>query len=287
MAVYARTYRDYSGERTAGWRRRLVLPRYALAEVFSSRLFVAAFGLSLVWPLVCAVIVYLHHNVAALALIEVPVRELVPIDERFFARFLLGAQGRAALALTFLVGPVLVSPDLAHHGLALILARPFGRADYVLGKLGALVAILSAVTWIPALLLFAEQVALEGWGWGVEHLHVAAGIFVVSGAWIVMIALLALALSAWVRWKPVARLLFLGVFVLLESLGQLVNQLYDTTVGDLVRLTTVIAAVRDHLFGLADRWTLPAVQAWGVIAAVIAVSLLLLRAKLVAWKVEP
>ena len=51
--------------------------------------------------------------------------------------------------LAAFVGPGLISPDLSHNGLPLYLARPFSRAEYVLGKMSVLVGLMSLMTWIP------------------------------------------------------------------------------------------------------------------------------------------
>ena len=64
MAVYEQGYRRYSGPLTPEWSRVLVLPRYSLKEVFSSKLFLAFFvgffrlraGVSWLWTLIYAAI---------------------------------------------------------------------------------------------------------------------------------------------------------------------------------------------------------------------------------------
>src|SRR5258707_13066390 len=51
-------------------------------------------------------------------------------------------------------GPPLVSRDLRNNALPLYLCRPFTRTEDVLGKMSVLLILLSAITWIPQLLLF-------------------------------------------------------------------------------------------------------------------------------------
>ena len=50
-----------------------------------------------------------------------------------------------------------MSPDLRNNGLPLYLSRPFSRTEYVLGKMSVLLILLSAITWVPGLLLFLFQ----------------------------------------------------------------------------------------------------------------------------------
>src|SRR6185436_6798115 len=106
--------------------------------------------------LVEAILIYLHHNVNALAILQVNVRELLPIDSSFFLTFV-AIQNAFAFFVTLLVGPPLVARDLRNNALPLYLCRPFTRAEYVLGKMSVLLILLSAITWIPQLLLFLFQ----------------------------------------------------------------------------------------------------------------------------------
>ncbi|MFN2456534.1 MAG: hypothetical protein ABR577_20275, partial [Pyrinomonadaceae bacterium] len=109
--------------------------------------------------LVEAILIYLHHNVNALAILRVNVRELLPIDEFFFQTFV-SIQASLAFFVTLLIGPPLVARDLRNNALPLYLCRPFTRAEYVLGKMSVLLILLSAITWIPQLLLFCFQAYL-------------------------------------------------------------------------------------------------------------------------------
>ena len=81
MAVLERTYKQYQGALTPAWSRFLIIPRHAYRDVFRSKIFTALFALSFVWPLVCAILIYLHYNADAIALWRLNVRQLLPIDE--------------------------------------------------------------------------------------------------------------------------------------------------------------------------------------------------------------
>ena len=74
-------------------------------------------------------------------------------------------QNGFAFFVTLLVGPPLVSRDLRNNALPLYLCRPFSRTEYVLGKMSVLLILLSAMTWVPQLLLFPFQSYLEGAQW--------------------------------------------------------------------------------------------------------------------------
>ena len=56
------------------------------------------------------------------------------------------------------------------------------------------------------------QGSLAGDGWFGTNLRIALAMFIGSWVWILTVALMALALSAWVRWRPVAGGLLFFVF---------------------------------------------------------------------------
>ena len=77
----------------------------------------------------------MQHNASALGLLGVQgANRLISINVTFFLN-LLGWQSMLALFLAAFIGPGQVSPDLANNALSLYLARPFSRAEYVLGKM--------------------------------------------------------------------------------------------------------------------------------------------------------
>src|ERR1700690_448662 len=198
MAVYKQTYRAYDGPLTPAWSRFLILPRYAFEEMRRSRFFTMFFLVTMLAPLIFGLIVYAEHNLSVLKMIGGR-GDLIAVDAHFFLN-LLGWQSMMAFFLAAFVGPGQISPDLANNALPLYLARPFSRAEYVLGKMSVLLIRMSVMTWIPGLLSFILQAALEGNGWVGPDLRIAAAIFLGSWIWILLLSLLALALSAWVKW---------------------------------------------------------------------------------------
>jgi ABC-2 type transport system permease protein len=59
-----------------------------------------------------------------------------------------------SMVLVFLVGPNLISQDLRYNALPLYFSRPLRRIDYFVGKLGVIVALLSAVIILPCLVAY-------------------------------------------------------------------------------------------------------------------------------------
>jgi ABC-2 type transport system permease protein len=288
MAVYERNFGVYKGERTPERTRFLILPRYAYKEVFQSRWFVAFFALCFAVPFTGLLFIYLHHNLSALKTFAwlAQIRDALPIDGAFFRRGL-EFQGRLAFLMALFVGPALVAPDLRSNGLALYLSRPFTRAEYVLGKMSVLAILLSLITWVPGMLLFVFQGFLEGAGWMGRNLGIAWGILAGSWAWILVLSLVSLAISAWVKWKPVARIAMLVIFLILSGFALAINQALDTQWGWMLSLSTAMNNVWASLFGqeIDPHLAMPVAAAWVTLAAGCLISLWLLSRRIRAYEV--
>jgi len=252
MAVYEQTYRRYAGGLTPEWSRFLIIPRHTLRGVFNSKLFTAFFVICFVPLLVEAILIYLHHNITALTITSVNVRDLVPIDGSFFQTFVY-IQGGFAFVLALLVGPPLVSRDLRNNALPLYLCRPFSRTEYVMGKMSVILILLSAVTWVPQLLLFLLQSYLEGFAWFRANLWIASAIIIASVVWILLLALLSQSISALVKWRVVASAAMLGLLLIPSAFGEFINLVFRTRWGHIVSLGGLINNVTAGLFGTFDR----------------------------------
>ena len=254
MAVYEVTYKPYLGKLTPEWSRFLVIPRHALRDVFKSKIFTAFFVICFVPLLVEAILIYLHHNVNALAILKVNVRELIPIDASFFRTFV-SLQASFAFFVTLLVGPPLVAKDLRNNALPLYLCRPFSRTEYVAGKMAVLLILLSAITWVPQLLLFCFQAYLEGAGWFVNNLWLGGAILIASMVWILIPALVSQAISSLVKWRVVASGALLGLFFIPSVFGEVVNQIMLTRWGSIISISALMNNVTAGLFGLFENTT--------------------------------
>lgn len=293
MAVYKRSFHPYAGELTAEWSRFLVLSRYALRDIFRSKLFVVFLTLCFVYPLLSTLAIYLRHNadlLASLTAIGADLGEWVPIDERFFGIFL-RVQGTLAFFLVLFSGPRLVSRDLANNGLALYLCRPFTKTHYVAGKLSVLAILMSAITWVPGLLLFLLQASLVGRAWAFEHWRSAAALVVGSWVWIGVLGFLALAVSAWVKWRPVAGFLLLLLFFGGGLFAQIFKELFKSEWGNVFDLHHNVRNVWAQLFGTDAPffWNpatdLPGWAAWAAMGVLVTFSLMMLNRRIRAYEV--
>ncbi len=252
MAVYEQTYKPYKGKLTPEWSRFLILPRHTLRGVFNSKLFTAFYVICFIPLLVEAVLIYLHHNVTALAIMNLNARQLIPIDGSFFQTFV-NVQGGFAFFVALLVGPPLVSRDLRNNALPLYLCRPFSRTEYVMGKMSVLIILLSWITWVPQLLMFLFQSYLEGFAWFRDNLWIASGIVIGGLVWILLLGLLSQTVSALLKWRIVASGAMLGLVFIPSVFAGIVNLIFQTRWANIISLFALMGNVTAGLFGTFDR----------------------------------
>ena len=289
MAVYDRLYKGYFGQLAPPQTRFLVIARYALSDVFRSRFFLAFFVACFLIPISCASVIYLHYNVEALKILPAGMveglRDAFKIDSGFFRNYYLRQQLTPAFIVIFIIGPALVSPDLRNNSMPLYLSRPITRTDYVLGKFLVLLLLTSAVTWIPGLFLFVMQSYLAGFDWLREHLHVPFALVVGSMFWIIPLSMLALAVSAWVKWKPWARVFFLGLLFIGFAVGNFLKFAVDISAGSLLVVWDSISRVLDFLFRVKTDVEMSVFAAAFALAMLTFLSTLLLYRRIKAYEV--
>jgi ABC-type transport system involved in multi-copper enzyme maturation permease subunit len=287
MAVYKRRYNTYTGSLTPERSRFFVLTRYAFADLFKSRFFVLLLILSLVPILFFAGYIFIANNKTVQLLMQIRSGDLFSVESRYFILIMM-VQTQAAFLLNCWVGPVLVAGDLTNGALPLFLSRPFSRGDYVLGKLAVLGLLLSAVTWVPCLLLFSLQSGLAKDGWIWSHLWMIVPIVFCSAIWILMLSLLSLAVSAWVKLRIVATGVIFILFYVPTGLGEMFNAIMSTYWGRLLNFSEMFRLILAKGFreqtgtALLGSYTneIPVPAAWGVLILVCLLSLVILNVRL-------
>jgi ABC-2 type transport system permease protein len=283
MAVYRRNYKPYSGALTPAWSRCLVLFRYSRRNLFRSKFLTGLFVVCFFYPLLCFLMIYVAHKVRFLQEMGVP-KGVVSIDNEFFFNFM-SVQGVFAFLLTAFAGPGLISPDLANGALPLYFCRPLSRAEYVLGKSSVLAILLSQITWVPGLVLFLVQASLAGASWTWTHLWIAGSLVVSSLIWIAILSLLAMALSAWVKWRIVAGALLLGVMFFGAGFAQAINTVLRTESGHFFNVAYLMTTVWNALFQVDRQHAIPVAEAWAALLVYCAISLGLLMRRVRAYEV--
>jgi len=252
MAVYEQTYKPYTGKLTPEWSRFLIIPRHAFRGVFAYKLFIALYVVCFLPVLIEAILIYLHHNITALAIMNLNARQLLPIDGAFFEYFVF-IQGGFAFFVALLLGPPLVSRDLRNNALPLYLCRPFTRTEYVMGKMSVLLILLSGITWIPQMLMFFFQSYLAGFDWFKSNLWIASAIIIAGVVWVLLLALISQTLSALLKWRIVASGAMLAIVIIPLAFVGIINLIFLTRIGNLFSLVTLMGNITEGLFGTFDR----------------------------------
>jgi len=284
MAVYERTWRRYAGELTPLRLRFLVVTRYALADAFASRLFTAFYAICFLPSVTGLFFIYLSHNLSLLQQLGMPPDLMKVLTSQFFM-YLFLYQAIPAFLIAVIVSPSLIAADLSNNALTLYLGRPIDRHEYVLGKMAVLAILLSPMTWVMGVSIFGLQAYFEGGGWGFENYRIGLAYLVGHLVWIVVISMLTLAISAWVRFKPAARGALFAIVFILAGFATAVNGVTRTSYGDLIHLIRAINSVVLSLFGAPTPSGLPVAFNWFTLAATTVLSIWLINRKLRAHEV--
>ena len=273
MAVYKRGYRRYSGPLTGRWTRFMVLPRHAWGRLYQQRLVILLTMAALVWPVLCAGFIYLTNHAELLQGLEREFREFIQVNGKFFSVFMY-VQAGFAVFLAALAGPGLIAPDLANNALPLYFSRPLTRWSYALARLMVLVGMLSVVTWIPGLLLFGLQAGLAGGWWFRANWTLGAGMVAGFVLWLILLSLVAMASSAYVKWRVVAGAVSLAFFFILSGIAEMIDSVFRVDWGHVIDPAWAVNQVWCALLGVEP----PAGPGAGASALALAVLMLLLVA---------
>ena len=211
----------------------MVLPRYSWRNLYEQRLVILLTMAAFVWPLLCAGFIYLTNHVELLQGLDREFLDFIQVNGRFFSVFMY-VQGGIAVFLAALVGPGLVAPDLANNALPLYFSRPLTRWSYALSRLTVIIGMLSVVTWIPGLLLFALQVGLAGVWWFFANWTLGAGMVAGFLLWLLILSLVAMASSAYVKWRIVAGAVSLAFFFILSGVSAMIDEVFRVTWGHIL-----------------------------------------------------
>jgi ABC-2 type transport system permease protein len=228
MAVYKRGYSRYTADLTSRWQRLLAVPRFMWSRLFGQRFVVALFVGALFWPMLCSLFVYVSNHSELWSGFGREMAKMLEINGKFFLVFM-NVQSVFAMILAAMAGPGLIAPDIANNALPLYFSRPLSRVDYVLARFIVLAGLLSLVTIVPALFLLTMQIGLAGVRWAMDFWYLPAGVLAGFALWILVVSLVALACSAYVKWRVVSGALVLAFFFLLAGAAEMMNAVFRTS----------------------------------------------------------
>ncbi len=249
MSVYKHNYRAYTGKVTPLWSRVVVLARYGLQEIWSSKITIGLVTLSLLPSIVFLIIMYVSNNpVARMLITRGRAEQGLPINGDFFL-VILEIQCWFALVITAWIAPRLITFDLADNALPILLSHPISRVGYVVGKFAALFGSLALVTWVPCMLLFVYQSYSSAPGWTSANLQIAWGLLLGAGLWIGLLTFLGLALSTWVKWRAVATGIIIAAVFVPAGVGGIITGILSTRWGFLLNVPVAMTELWGRLLG--------------------------------------
>jgi ABC-2 type transport system permease protein len=278
MPIYEQKYRRHEGRAPLRQARFWPITREALRIVLARRAFLVLFALALV-PL-------LYRIGQILLVTRVPqAARLLSLDARLFGEFL-NWQVLFVVLVSILGGAGLIANDLRTGAILVYLSRPLTRRDYVLGKLGALLALNLSMTLVPALLLYLLALALAPERFATwELLWLAPAIVLHSLVIALSVSLLVLAVSALSRSARVAGLGFVGLFMGLEIVRVVLVAMVERAEAHALSLVNDLWIIGNLIFGIAGRVRIPSAYPVVVLLLVALGCLAVLRARVRAVEI--
>ena len=288
MSVYKHNYRAYTGRVTPLWSRVAVVARYGLQEIWSSKISIGLFTLSLLPSIVFLVLIYVSNNpIARMLITRGNAQQGLPINGEFFL-VMLEIQCWFALVITAWIAPRLITFDLADNALPILLSHPISRIGYVTGKFAALFGSLSLITWVPCLLLFTYQAYSSPQGWVGANTHIASGLVLGALLWIGLLTFFGLALSSWVKWRAVATGLIIAAVFVPSGVGGIITGILHTRWGFLLNVPVSMTQLWGRLLGAHEvpaQIALPSEAILIMLAVVSLVCIAMLNARIRAREV--
>jgi ABC-2 type transport system permease protein len=210
---------------------------------------------------------------------------MLAITPRMFRDFL-NQQEPLVFFITVYVGSGLIADDIRAKALQLYLSRPVSRTQYVAGKAAILMAALSAVTWLPALLLLLLVPAFMGsMAFVRDNLSLIPAISAYSVIQITLSAFLILALSSLSNSRWFVAVTYAGLAFFTHAVYGVIAGVGDSTMFSWVSIFANVNQVGDVLFRMPPRYHTPPIISALVIVIVIAASALVLRRRIRAIEV--
>jgi ABC-2 type transport system permease protein len=264
MPIHDQGYRRYGGQRAPRGRAWAVIAKSGIRTRLGQRAFLALLLLSWLPFLVRAVQLYAAANLPQAAF-------LAPTPGLF--RQFLEQQGIFVFFLTVYGGAGLIAHDRRANALQIYLSKPVTRAEYVFGKLAILMAWLLMVTWVPAILLLAVQIAFAG---NVEffrgNLYLFPAITMFAFLEVITVSTAMLALSSLSNSSRYVGILYAALLFFSEALFGVLRLVAGNTRLSWISVPFDLNQVGDAIFRLPLRYDTPWPLSLAVLVLLVAAS---------------
>lgn len=269
MPIHDQGYRRYGGLRAATGRSWAVIASAGIRTFFAKKAFLGLLLIAWFPFFIRAVQIYAAANLPQAAF-------LTPTPDTF--RQFLGQQEIFVFFITVYVGAGLIANDRRANALQIYLSKPLTRAEYVFGKLAILMAFLLLITWVPAIVLLLVQIAFAGnFTFFRNNVFLFPAITLFSFVEVVMVSTAMLALSSLSNSSRYVGILYAALIFFSQALYGVLTFVTGGSMVAWMSLPADLAQVGDAIFRLPPRYETPWPLSLFMIAALVAVSGLILE----------
>ena len=270
MPIHDQGYQRYLGTRSAlgnSWR---VMTRAGVMSVVTKRVFIGMMLWAWAPFVIRAVQIYLS---ATFTLPEF----LTPKGEMF--REFLDQQGLFVFFVTIYVGAGLIANDRRANALQLYLSKPMTSVEYIAGKLAILCIFLTAVTFLPAMMLLLTQAIFAGNLTFIRNnLYLLPAITLYSAALVLLASTTMLALSSMAKSSRFVAVMYAGLFFFTLALFNALRGITGSSAFAWLAPTAALQQLGDVIFRLEPRYQLsPALAVLSVVVLIAGSIVIMMR----------
>jgi len=240
MPIHDQGYRRYAGHREAHGRTWMVIARAGVMERLRERKFLGLLLVAWLPFLVRSVQLYVAANYAQASFLNA-----TPAMFRDY----LAQQGVFVFFITLYVGSGLIANDRRANALQIYLSKPLSRVDYVVGKLATLLLFLTAVTWLPGILLLIMQILFAGnLTFLKANLFLFPAITVFAAVTVVTSSFTMLALSSLSKSRRFVAVMYAGLIFFTAAMYQALRGITGTSAWVFISPGDVLDVIGDRIF---------------------------------------
>ena len=277
MHFHDQPARGHGGRREPHGRRWWVIARAGIQERIRERRFIGLLLFAWAPFIVRAVQMYVSSNFSQAAF-------LAPSAETF--REFLDQQSFFIFLVTIYVGSGLIANDRRANALQIYLSKPLTRVEYITGKLVTLLAFLTVVTWVPAILLLIIQMMFSGSTTFIRaNLFLFPAITVFSAAQVLLSAFAMLALSSLTKSRRFVAIMFAFIIFFRAAMYQALRSMTTSSAWAFFSPEDVLDVIAAAIFRSPGTTAIPAAAAILVVAVIIGASIWILERRVRAVEI--
>jgi ABC-type transport system involved in multi-copper enzyme maturation permease subunit len=268
--IHDQSYRRYAGSRRPLGQSWAVIAGTGIRSLLARKWFLAL--------LLFAWIPFIVRAVQIYAVTMYPTAgQVLPVDARMFQQFV-EQQSSFIFFVTVFVGSGLIAADRRANALQVYLSKPLLRMEYIGGKLAILIAFLTFVTVVPAMLLIVLQISFAG---SLEfirnNLFVIPAVILASLVRVLVSSFAMLALSSLSKSTRYVAILYAGAIFFTEAIFGVLRVITNSTRAAWISIGANLENITDVMFRQTPRYETPVIVSVLVLAGLIAVAVSVLE----------